>query len=191
MHWLKLQDKIDQMSLAKRPTEVGWSLTCGEFQAAGDDRADAAAEIVVSNIASSIVSRYSKAIGRPSEGFAITLLLDLCLLEPRHASFVKPRLNLNPHDGEQRIPVATGHLCGQREGDGFLPWTMSVCIGAAAGAGRDWTGTSGLSLARLQWIQEWPGCAQPRRESCGLPAENGKRESDRMKSERFARETGR
>ena len=53
---LKLQDKIDQMSLAKRPTEVRLDPHHGgEFQTPGDDRADAAAEIVVSR-RSSVVS---------------------------------------------------------------------------------------------------------------------------------------
>ena len=45
---LKLQDKIDTMTLAKKPTEVRLDQKHGgELQAPGHDRADAAAEIAV------------------------------------------------------------------------------------------------------------------------------------------------
>ena len=55
---LKLQDKIDQMTLAKRPTEVRLAREHGrEFQAPGHDRADAAAEIEDQHLA--ISSQHS------------------------------------------------------------------------------------------------------------------------------------
>ena len=132
---LKLQDKIDQMSLAKRPTEVRLDREHGgEFQAPGDDRADVAAEIALSyqpsaqlaqpQLTSAQVSRLSWRASSP---------IDRQAAESSHVNFTKltTQSELPPEGEAKEFPLRRqSHLRRQRERAPSPPWTTSACIAA-------------------------------------------------------------
>ena len=113
---LKLQDKIDTMTLAKKPTEVRLRAKHGrQLQAPGDDRADAAAEIACCVGILTFVAACASAT-----------------MPFVRINFLTGDTNPTPTNEAHEFPCGDKTICvANVNGTLHAPWTTSACTAAA------------------------------------------------------------